>query len=400
METTQITQMVNWLDEELRRERAETGKLQQMVERQAAEMVDLSRQIRELEGRLANTQAQLSRLSNLDDTLDQFKSEFRLMLERQDDQRRQEQRESERLRAAERETQSKAISELRKELQPLPRYEEELRLRKAEDQRLGELLMTVRHEVTNVGKDFDERTRNISYLAEQRAYDNKRLTEVQEETLTLLKRTESHDTKLISLEDRYQRQERHIQALLQFRTEQEREREEWVEGVKLENEQRKREMAEWRQEVEVQREEVHAFTERMREFSDVAEKARQALAALESFKETMRRDQNQVAELQRLAEERQRKELDEWQTQDLKRWKKHELEWEHQWKESYNRHNEIVNRLTGLVEEIKTMQVQLGMLWRLQEIQPAHRLGELQRWQSELDKALDEREKLTRERGR
>ena len=398
MDTTQLTQMVNWLDEELRRERAGITKLQQLVERQTGELTEQSRQVKDLEGRLANTQAQLAKFARLDETLQQFKNEVVLLLDKRDEQRRKAQRETERLRMAEREAQSKTMGEVRRELQDLSRHEEEPRLREAEDRRLGELLMSLRHEVTTMSKDFDERARNLSYLTEQRAYDNKRIAGLQEENLTLLKRTEKQDSRLKSLEDRTQRHERHVQELLQFKTNLKREQTEWMESQRVAHERRKREMTQWREEVEAHRQEVGNLSDRMQEFNEAAEAGRQTLVMLETFQEQLRRDQNQIAELQRLAEERQRKELEAWQGDDEKRWKKHELQWEHQWKEQYQRHNELMTRLAALEDEINALQQQLAGLWRLREVENAHRLAELQRWQSEFEKAVGERDSLMRKR--
>jgi DNA repair exonuclease SbcCD ATPase subunit len=118
------------------------------------------------------------------------------------------------------------------------------------------------------------------------------------------------------------------------------------------------------------------------------------MAKLETFQDQLRRDQNQIAELQRLAEERQRRELEAWQGDDEKRWKKHELQWEHQWKEQYQRHNELMTRLASLEDEINALRQQLAGLWRLREVENAHRLAELQRWQSEFEKAVGERDSL------
>ena len=398
MDTTQLTQMVNWLDKELRRERAGITKLQQLVERQTGELSEQSRQVKDLEGRLANTQAQLSKFARFDETLQQFKNEVVLLLDKRDEQRRKAQRETERLRMAEREAQSKIMGEVRRELQDLSRHEEEPRLREAEDRRLGELLMSLRHEVTTMSKDFDERARNLSYLTEQRAYDNKRIAGLQEENLTLLKRTEKQDSRLKSLEDRTQRHERHVQELLQFNTNLVREQTEWMESQRVAHERRKREMTQWREEVEAHRQDVSNLSDRMQEFNEAAEAGRQMMARLEPFQEQLRRDQNQIAELQRLAEERQRRELEAWQGDDEKRWKKHELKWEHQWKEQYQRHNELMPRLAALEDEINALQQQLAGLWRLREVENAHRLAELQRWQSEFEKAVGERDSLMRKR--
>ena len=398
MDTTQLTQMVNWLDEEFRKERAEVTKLQQLVERQMGELTEQSRQIRELEGHLAHTEAQLTQFTKIEESLQRLKNEVKLMLDTTEEQRRKEQREVERLRLADREAQSRGLNEIRKELQPLPRYDEELRIREAEERRLGEMLMGLRHEVTAMGKDFDDRARNLSYLSEQRAYDNKRIGGLQEENLTLLKRTEGQVSQLKTLADTAQRHERHVQELLQFKTTAKREQTDWMESQLLAGEALKREMGEWRQEVDAHRSDVSDLASRMQDFNEAAATARKTLASMDVFKEQLRRDQNQVAELQRLAEERQRKELEEWQAEDEKRWKKHEMEWEHQWKAEYERHNQMMARLVILEEQVKAREGELAQLWRVNEVDSAHRLAEVQRWQGELEKALAERDKLARKR--
>jgi hypothetical protein len=390
--------MVNWLDEELRRERAEVTKLQQLVERQTGELTEQARKIRDLEGHLANTRAQVVQFTQIEENLQHLKNEVVLMLDKQEQQRRQELRDAERLRLTERETLSTAISEVRKELQILPRYDEGLRLREAEDRRLSEVVMTLRHEVTAMGKDFDERARNLSYLAEQRSYDNKRISGLQEENLTLLKRTEQQENRLKSLADTSQRHERHVQELLQFKTDLTRQQVDWMESQRLDEQARKRQMEEWREEVDAQRAEAQDITKRMKEFNEAAALGRQAMGTLETFKEQLRRDQNQVAELQRLAEERQRKELEEWQGEDEKRWKKHEMQWEHQWKEQYERHNALTARLAAVEDELKALEKEMATLWRLNELYSAHRLGEVQRWQGELESVVAERDKLSRRR--
>ena len=61
MDLTQLSQMVTWLDEEHRRDRAEIARLQQRIEAQSADVIEQARRIQELEGRLAQTQGQLVR---------------------------------------------------------------------------------------------------------------------------------------------------------------------------------------------------------------------------------------------------------------------------------------------------------------------------------------------------
>ncbi|MCB0235614.1 MAG: hypothetical protein KDG58_15640, partial [Anaerolineae bacterium] len=205
MDIDQLTQMVTWLDEEHRRERGEVAKLQQRIESQATEIVEQARRVQELEGQLASTQAQLVRFNQVDQALQQLKNELVLMLQRQDEQHAKDLRESERLRAGEREAAARNIAEVRKELPRFSRIEEELQQRKVEDQRLTEIVLALRQQLNGINKDIDERTRTLPFLMEQRTQDNKRIAQLQQETVELFKRTEGSSGKLQLLESNQQR---------------------------------------------------------------------------------------------------------------------------------------------------------------------------------------------------
>ena len=89
MDIAQLAQMVNWLDEEHRRDRAEIARLQQQVEGQTADLVEQARRIQDLEGRLAGTTAQLGRFTQLEQMIQNTKQEFSLMVSREEEVRAQ-----------------------------------------------------------------------------------------------------------------------------------------------------------------------------------------------------------------------------------------------------------------------------------------------------------------------
>ena len=66
MDIAQLAQMVNWLDEEHRRDRAEIARLQQRIEAQSADVIEQARRIQDLEARLAATQGHLGRFNQIE----------------------------------------------------------------------------------------------------------------------------------------------------------------------------------------------------------------------------------------------------------------------------------------------------------------------------------------------
>ncbi|MCL4862654.1 MAG: hypothetical protein KJZ93_24795, partial [Caldilineaceae bacterium] len=201
MDLAQLAQMVNWLDEEHRRDRAEIARLQQRIEAQSADMIEQARRIQELEGRLAATQAHLSRFTQVEQAIQNAKTELVGLVERGDEGRVQAQRELERARLSDREMLSREISEVRRELPRISRLEEAIEIRSVEDERLSELIMGVRNQIGGLAKELEERTRQLPFLAEQRTSDSKRIAQLQQETVELFKRTEANAGRLPIMEE-------------------------------------------------------------------------------------------------------------------------------------------------------------------------------------------------------
>lgn len=397
MDIDQLAQMVTWLDEEHRRRANEVTKLVQRIESQATEIVEQARRIQELEGQLASTQSQLTKFTQVDQALQQLKNEVVLMLQRQDEQRLRDQREAERARVADREAFSRGISEVRKELPRFSRIDEELALRKAEDQRLSEIVLALRQQVNGLNKNIEERTRSLPFLAEQRSQDNKRVAQLQQETVELFKRTEFASGKVQVLEADIQRLDRAVSAIQPIPGQLQQEVAAFVEAQKLKDVERDRVLARWREEFEEQRQVIAAQQKRLMEYSAQIEESKRVLGSLQGFEESIRREQHQVGELQRLAEERQRKELDNFLAEDEKRWKKQTLAWDHRWAEQAKTNRDLAAQAPPLRKELETQKVLLRQLWRLQETFGAHRLQEAQRWLNSLEAALKELPKDGRE---
>jgi len=393
MDLTQLSQMVTWLDEEHRRDRDELAKLDQRLQGMVAEKQEQERRIQDLEGRLASTHAQLSRFTQLEQAIQQFKNEVVVMLDKQTETRLQAERETERARLSDREILARGIAELRKELPRLGRVEEELVTRHAEEQRLGEMLLAQRQTLTNLGRDLDERTRTLPYMVEQRAQDNKRIAQIQAENVELLKRTDAQASKQILVEERIQRAERDLQRVQPLLDQVRRDQQIFIEAVKVTEADRTRQMAQWEEEFAQQREIFEKQAALMREFAARYEAAGRAIKALEEFQSQMIREQKQVSELQRLAEERQRKELTEWQAENEQRWKKEMLRWEYTTQEQHKINQKLQDRFPPIQQSVALLQREVEALWRVHELLGQKQLNQAQQLLDAIGAAVEGRPK-------
>ena len=135
--------------------------------------------------------------------------------------------------------------------------------------------------------------------------------------------------KLAILEERIQRLERDLEKIRPVPDVLRHEQQTFIDAQKLGEVERGRQMEQWEAAFIEQKRAIESQIVRMREFATQYEASQRALKSLEEFQGQILRDQKQVSELQRLAEERQRKELATWLAENEQRWKKELLRWEY-----------------------------------------------------------------------
>jgi len=394
MDTTQLAQMVTWLDEQHRRDREELTKLQQRVEAQTSTLQEQARRIKSLETQLSSARMQLGRFDQIDESLQNTRNELTIMVNAQADEMAKMRREMEQSRMTDREAISRSVAEVRKELGRIRPLEEEQKIRKTEVQRLSEITIALRHDLNNINKDIDERTRGLPYLVEQRNHDNKRIAQLQQENIELFKRLETAANKLQLLEYKLQKTEGTVAPIPETIDDLKRTQAQFIESLKLADADRQRQMTEWQETLEGQLALIEEQRQRFNEMMALKDDIRRTLLELDKFRETMQREQEQVAALQRLAEERMKKDMEAFQADNEKLWKKQLLDWQYRWDQqaktnaAINDHFPVIQRKVDLFEEL------LQFLWSILDEQSQTQLRESQKWLSQMQSIAERRESL------
>ncbi len=396
MDITQLAQMVTWLDEQHRRDREELTKLQQRVEAQTNTIQEQARRIKTLETQLSAARMQLGRFDQIDESMQNMRNELTLMVTSQSEELAKTRRELEQARMTDRQALSRSIAELRKELGRLRPIEEELKIRKAEVQRLSELTIALRHDFTNLNKDIDERTRGLPYLIEQRNHDNRRIAQLQQENIELFKRLDAAANKLQTLEYRLQKMEGSMAPIPEAIEDLKRTQAQFIESLKLADADRQRQMAEWQETLETQFKLIEESRERFAEMLGLKDEIRRMLVDLEKFRETLKREQEQVAALQRLAEERMKKEMEVFLADNEKRWKKQLLEWQYRWDRQDQLNAAINDRFPALQRQLDQAEELLELFWAILDEQSRAGLRSAQQWLAEIQKSAEAREAIAR----
>jgi prefoldin subunit 5 len=266
------------------------------------------------------------------------------MLERREDDRRKSDRETARLRAIEIEEIHRSIAEIKKELPRIGKVEDEMGTRRAEEKRLGDAAKHTSLQVETATKQLEERTRGIPYLEEGRRQDNKRISQLEGDGVERSKRIDGLAAKLGLLEDALSKLPAKIDPLNERITAQDA----TIEEIRVLEFRRQQQMKAWEEELARLRAQMTDYGDvmsRLREQSQVNQKAAADLAA---FQETLRQRAAEIAEVERLFEDRVKRVIEQGQTEDEKRWQRYLTHIDERWHHHDRENAGQVNRLDRL----------------------------------------------------
>jgi len=374
MELAQATQMLKWLDEERRKDKAIIATLQEATRSQEQQLAQQAAQIQELQATLAGIQSLIGQVTGFEQVVANYKNEMVFLLDQREEAWKKERAEAERLRKIEAENLADQLGEIERRLQVLPRYDEELKARQAEDQRLHEALQRLSVTVSDLSKRTDDRVQAVTYLEEQRRADNRRIAELEQETTELRKKIEAQAAKLPLLEETIKKHRSHIDEAVQQLKDFNKSIEE-VRVAEFRREQAAKKYADQAEQVNREMEEWRAQTQR---FVEQYQLNKRALEKLEGFQARLEKRQNEVAEMQRLAEDRLKRQWEEWQAAQDKEQKKRQILLDEQWRAQEKVNQELSGRVGTLEAQIQVQRNQLEILFDSRRMDAHHALEEAQ----------------------
>lgn len=385
MEQPHLSSQFDYLEQKHQEDQAKIARLQQRAEAQEYKLQEQARRIQGLEEDLTAARLSLTRIPQLDERLDHLKQELLETLEQQLSRRQQTATAPAHSLAAQLDNHTKALNELRRELDKVRRYEEQISLARTEVERLNRTASTFEARLNDLGKQLDERVRATTYLEEQRRLDANRLAELQVELPDLYKKTEANRSKIQMLEQQMPQFGKYEIALEEMREEIRRHRE----HMDFQAAQRERQMKNWTEMAEAQARRLDEFESLMEKYGEHYQLNKRALASLQDFRESLQREQHQAEELQRLAEERQRVELEKWQADYAQRWQKQMMEWKTQSTEFQKNIDILKKQIDETAKFDQAIEKQVNLILQIIEEDIQARTTSAEDWQHRFEELAD-----------
>ncbi|HEX2909074.1 MAG TPA: hypothetical protein VHO69_19530 [Phototrophicaceae bacterium] len=365
MDINQAARMIEWLDEERRRDKATIATLEERLAQQQETMGALSKRLNSLESDQTVMRSQFTPSGREADMMDQVRKEMQQTLEKVEAKRLTAEREAERRVELARENLQRSLREQVERLDKLERQASELPAHHVERERVSDAVATLQQRVDDLYKKIEEPDRRLVFLEEQRRQDARRISETQSEMPEIQKQIDSIRPKLQLLEELALRTERKVQEVQGAERDRRDQIQQFIDQQTLLLQQRDQQVAELMKRFGEQDSVMQRNLERFEVWAEAYRNMKKIIDDFERIGDRLERRINEVAEMQRLSEERFRQEWNDWTSDDQKRWKQFTLSNDEVWRGHDKEFDRFVQRIAEMEAMFAPIQDSLNRLWNL-----------------------------------
>lgn len=322
----QTAQLVAWLDEEHRRDKAQLTEVLEQLGQHHTYIAGLAKNLQDFEERLARLQSQSMRYSQIEQSISQIKAEVQMMLDQQNAQRMQSDEDGYKIRELERERQDQIIAAVQMQVEALQQWQRST---------IGDhdVIMRVDLNLTELRQALDDSVESYG----------------------------DYQRRLLYIEDWISRSGQLTAELHQLSDRMRQERSEAAESNRRAEQQRARHMAEWGEQVKTIKNQFEDVIPNLKEQQNESKKR---MSAIQEIEERLKQLEPRLLQWQKLVDENRRKERDTLLSDVEKRWQQQLGEWQFL-------RDEWSKKLGALVDRIANIED-----WRPDSITSVSELGE------------------------
>lgn len=366
MQINQIASMIEWLDEERRRDKAIIAALEERVEQQVEFIDQMQRRVKSVESDQSVIKQETLPAQKEHDIIDKLRLEMAQMLENAEARRLTAEREAERRVDLQRDTAQRSVRELGEKTDRIERQLANISGLQSEGDRLTNAMRVLNQEMDDLTKKLEGPDRRLTFLEEQRRTDARRLAEIETELPEYKKSVDGILPKLGLIEDLTVRNERRIQDYNSVDRERREQLQQFIDQQQLMTQQRDQQMADLTKRFGAHDAELQKNIERFEIWAQAYREMKRIIDDFNRIGDRLERRINEVAEMQRLSEERFRQEWNDWRDEDQKRWKQLTLSSDEVWRNHDREFDSFVHRIGDIESLIPDVRANIERLWQLE----------------------------------
>lgn len=400
MESNQIPRMIEWLDEERRRDKNTIAKLEERLLQQQEFIDTLTRRLNGVESDQSIMRTAFLPTGRDNDILTQLRTEIQQATEGVESKRLAAERETERRQEASRENVTRPLRDISDRIEKLERLADEMGAARVERDRFAAALQALQQRAEDLGKKIEDPERRITFLEEQRRQDSRRISETQTELPELQRMIDSLKPKIDLIEEMALRNEKRVIEVQTAERDRREQIHDFVEQQTLFIQQRDQHVQELTHTFGQYDEEMRRNLERFESWSETYRQMKKVIEDFERIGDRLERRINEVAETQRLSEERFRQEWNSWNADDQKRWKQFTLTNDEAWRLHDKEFDQFRAKFNEMAQMFPPVHDSLDRLWKFQRAQVTMYREELTALMAEFDQVEEKTKTPTNGNGR
>ena len=366
MEINQIASMIEWLDEERRRDKALIATLEERLATQTDSIDAMQRRVNTVESDQVVIKQEAMPAAKEHDIIDHMRQEAEQMLENAEARRLTAEREAERRLELQRENFQRALREVSDKAERLERQLANISDLQTEGDRLTNAMRLLNQEIDDLSKKLEGPDRRLAFLEEQRRSDARRLAEIETELPEYKKSVDSIQPKLALIEELAVRNERRIQDFNNIDRERREQIQQFIDQQQLMVQQRDLQLQELTKRFSIHDEELQKNIERFEVWAQAYREMKRIIDDFNRIGDRLERRISEASEMQRLSEERFRDEWNDWREDDQKRWKQLTLSSDEVWRNHDKEFEVFIKRIGDVEQSVPSLQSNIERLWLLE----------------------------------
>lgn len=355
MDMEQILKRVDWIDDERRKDKNTLAVLEERSADLEENLQPLPRQIKDLEGEIAQLRTMLSRIDQFDETILQLRVEVKDSLDALSKEYKQRDEEAEKVRRVEMRALDKTIGELRKEIAPIQELQRGMRARVEEESRINRSVDEVRLRVDAVRRSDEEYLRSFRLLEDGRRQDTKRLTDLQGELSAVRKQVDDQRGRVELASTNMRKFESRLNELSSVETERREAQAKFLEEQALSQVERDRVWQDWQTRFDTIEQQTAEVESNLQSLDVTHRDIKRSQQSLDELSQKVERRINELSEIQRLAEDRFRQEWVTFKADDQKRWTNYTLTQDEERGEMQRQFERLADRVTQIEDTMQEM---------------------------------------------
>ena len=353
MELEQIEKRVQWLDDERRNDKNSISRLEERILTLEGQLDVADKKNSELSGEVTRLKTIINRMDNFDEAMVLHRKEILKQIQTQEKQSAQRDDEIMSVLQAEIRSYEAPIYEIRKDLESIQGLKTEIRARVAEENRLNRGLDELTKKINDLRRSEEEQSRVYRLLEDGRRQDGKRITDLQGENVALRKRADEQRGRIDVTDTTLRRLETRLNELLMAEEERGEAQAAFQEKQALIAVEREAAWKDWSARFETVEKQSVDVENQLQSLDATYMTVKRTQEAVDDLMQRVERRINEVAEIQRLTEERFRQEWTTFKADDQKRWTNHILSQDEHRGEFGRRFDRISDKVTIVEDSVQ-----------------------------------------------